>query len=52
MQKIKHVIDAIGVAAITGNVIGVLPTIATVLAIVWYIIQITDHYKNKNRPED
>ena len=42
-----HAVDAACVLAIGGVIAGILPAIATALAIAWYAIQIIDWYRRK-----
>ncbi len=43
----KHIVDAGAAVTIGATVIGWLPTIAAVLAIIWYVIQIFTFWRQR-----
>ena len=49
-DDLKNLID--GGAAVTaiGTLIGLLPSVLTVLAIAWYCIRFYEYFKNKKKP--
>lgn len=39
-DRVKHILDALSLATILGNLISMLPAIATLLTVVWWSIRI------------
>lgn len=41
-QSAKHIIDGTAAAAALGGLTGYVPSVAAILAIIWYLLQIYD----------
>lgn len=47
VQGMKHAVDGLGAAVVVTALLGYMPQIAALFAVIWYCIQMFDNFKKK-----